>query len=142
MEPNELFSIICGGSIILIIIGIIFIVIIALVIRAIIRRTRRKVGIPKGTGKVIRQQLANIDQYIQNDPRQTKQWQSTTPPHEAELDLDDIDVDDFPSSEVSRKEEAKTVMPNWTNDTLTCSGCGAPQRPEDRVCPYCGHKHG
>ena len=143
MEANDILSIICFSIPILVIIGIILLVILFFIIRSIIRRARRKARIPKGTGKIIRKQLANLDQYIQNDPRQVQQWQAPTPRNEPELDLDDIDIDDLPERpRADTQNHTDGVMPNWANDTLTCSACGAPQQPQDRVCPFCGHKHG
>lgn len=144
MEANNIFSIICLSIPILIIIGIAFLVVLFFILRGIIRRARRKASIPKGTGNAIRRQLANLDQYVQNDPRQVQQWQRPAPTSEAVLDLDDIDADDLqerPSSS-SRTNDLDDVMHNSTNDALTCPACGAPQQPQDRVCSFCGHENG
>lgn len=142
MDINELFSIICFSIPILIIIGIIFVVIVFLIVRGMIRKARRKAGIPKGTGTIIRQQLANFDQYLQNDPRQVNQWESSAPLHEPELDLDEIDLDE-PVGDVSAQPTSNqtVAMPNWSNATMTCEACGAPQQPQDRTCPFCGNRH-
>ena len=140
MEFENLFSIICGGGIIMVIIGIIVIGAAVLIIRGIVHRTRRKVGIPKGTGNVIRKQLANFDQYVQNDERQVNQWQSTSPTREPELDLNDIEVDDLPVRPTPQKEQPE-ALPDWDADSLVCSACGAPRQPGDKVCGFCSHKH-
>ncbi|MEE4195104.1 MAG: zinc ribbon domain-containing protein [Anaerolineae bacterium] len=142
MDINELFSIICFSIPILIFIGIVFVVIVFLIIRGIIRKARRKAGIPKEAGTLIRQQLANFDQYLQNDPRQVRQWESSAQLNEPELDLDDIDLDE-PAGDISPQPSANqnTAMPNWSNATMACEACGAPQQPQDRTCPFCGHRH-
>ena len=143
MELNDIFTIICFSIPILIIFGIIFLVIAFFIIRSIVRRFRRTASITQGATNVIRQQLANFDQYVQNDPRQVQQWKSSAPLNEPELDLDDIDVDDLPARPTApAPDENKNVMPNWVNATLTCESCGAPQQLQDQVCPFCGHKHG
>jgi hypothetical protein len=144
MEINDVLSIICLSIPVLIIIGIIILLILFFIVRNLIRKTRRKAGIPKGTGKVIRRQLANLDQYVQNDPRQVQQWQRSAPTREPVLDLDDIDVDDLPEkpSSSDKSDQSGSVMPNWSNDSLTCPACGAPQQPQHRVCSFCGHQHG
>lgn len=141
MEINDLFSIICFSIPILIILVIIFLVIAFLIIRGIIKKTRRNTGIPEGAGKVIREQLANFDQYIQNDKRQTQQWQSTGLNNAPALDLDDIDLDEGEVAQSRPSHEGYEPLPNWTSDSMACSSCGAPQQPNDRVCSFCGHKH-
>lgn len=144
METNDILSIICFSIPVLIFIGIIMLVIAFFIIRNIIRRTRRKIGIPKGTGLAIRQQLANFDQYIQNDERQTRQWTSSASPiNQPRLDLDSIELDEvIPETEES-PSKPKVAMPNWVDESpsLTCEACGAPQQLQDRVCPFCGHTH-
>lgn len=141
MEPNDIFSIICFSIPILIIIGIIVLVILFFVIRNIIRRTRQKIGFTEGAGNVIRQQLANFDQYVQNDSRQEQQWASSASPvNEPELDLDDIDVDDYPARPSTRREQPEP-LPDWDADSLVCAACGAPRQPSDKRCTFCGNQH-
>jgi hypothetical protein len=143
MEVDTLFSIICFSIPILIILGIIFLAVIFFIIRSILQKARRKVGIPKDAGKIIREQLANFDQYVQNDNRQTKQWQSSAPLNEPVLDLEDIEEDDIPPRSSTQKKSKRNdiAFPNWVNDSLTCEACGAPQELQHTSCPYCGHKH-
>ena len=133
MEPSNLFQIICFSVPILIVIGIIILAVIILVITRFVRRTRRKMAAEDVMGNTIRKQLANFDQYVQNDRQQTAAWQNGSSIQEPALDLEAIDSD---------TSQGTDPLPDWDADSLVCPACGAPHQQDEKTCSFCGHTYG
>ncbi len=104
------------------------------IIRAIVRSSRRKLGIPKGTGKTIQHQLKKIDQLLENDERQTAQWARESQPLDISNKADTNPIPDFSyESDPLSSEQDKPI-------TQHCPACGAPVSPGSQSCEFCGSK--
>lgn len=134
MEPSNFIQYLCLSIPVIIIIGIIVLMVLFFIIRSIIRNARRKAGIPKGAGNLIRNQIKNIDQYLQNDERQTAQWERDSQPLDLAVSFSDGKISDF------SYESDPTPPADDSAKVGNCPACGAPTRPNSKTCGFCGSK--
>ena len=134
MEPGNLIQYLCLSIPVIFIIGMIVVMVLFFIIRSVIRNARRKAGLPKGAGNIIRDQLKNFDEHFQNDERQTAQWARDSQPldlsagssSEAILDFS-FEPDPVPPVEAASK-------------VGNCPACGAPTQAGSKTCGFCGSK--
>ena len=134
MDNPTLVQLLCLGLPIILMISALLLLIGFFIIRSIIRSYRRKAGLPKGTGKILQNQIKSLNQRLANDERQTAQWERERQPLDISNEANSSPIPDFSYESDPISPEQHKPMPQ------NCPACGAPIIPDSQACGFCGTK--